>query len=207
MAFTDLFNGTPNTPLTTHSASWLIPSGGTSLEISSDGVSAQGNADSMHANYWDATFASAHYSKIIIAASTGTLTGPAIRIQSGSNEYYYALWLSSDSEVVAGQFVSGVATDWDSGHTFAVGDTVEFAIDLSVTTTVYLKRNGSTVATYTNKNALSGGRSGVCALFAPSNTGAIASWEGGDVEAPPSGVVVPSRLNAGINSWINPGTK
>ena len=48
-----------------------------------------------------------------------------------------------------------------------------------MSTTIYAKVNGSVIATFTSKNALTGGFSGL--LLFDSGTFGVDSWEGGDV--------------------------
>jgi hypothetical protein len=177
------FVGANGTALTAHDANWAIPTGATGLQIRAntavafvDGVSS--------VNYWNATFADAHYSKSVLSASVEATTGCAIRIQSGEVSYFWAHYVASSTLVTAGEWVAGVSTQWESGISgFAPGDTIELAIDETVSTTVYLKANGATIRTFTGKNALSGGRPGVHGRNQSFN--GIVSWEGGDVAVTP----------------------
>lgn len=177
---TDAFTNTTGTALTAHNALWLVPTGGTGMRIFANTAAAPTSGGPNTVNYWNATFADAHYSKTVIASGQDNIAGSAIRIQSGSNQFYYARYVGFLSKVYAGQMVGGSADDWDSGQTFAEGDEIELAVDASVSTTIHLKRNGTIVATYTGKNALSGGRPGVSA-YVDTNTTGVTSWEGGDV--------------------------
>jgi len=177
---TDAFTNTDGTALTAHSASWLAPTGNDGMKI--QGNSAVGiGADEMNANYYNITFAEAHYSKGVLHASINGAAGVSVRVQSGANSFYYAIYDSGT--VFAGQCITGSLTDWDAGQGgFSAGDEIELSIDPAVTTTVYLKKNGSTVQTYTSKSALSGGRSGP-AGYSTGGTAGLDSWEGGDVSA------------------------
>jgi hypothetical protein len=123
----------------------------------------------------------------VLRASLNDNVGVAVRVQSGANSFYYAFRYSPSATVFAGEVIAGNGTDWDAGQAgFAVGDTIELAIDSAVTTTVYLKKNGTTVATYTSKSALSGGRPGVCS-YSNIGTFGLDSWEGDNMPGgPPS---------------------
>lgn len=177
---TDNFNGTGSILLTAYSANWLLPVGGISCQINSAGTAATGSDNGAFcANYYNTTVASKHYSKGLIA-TRNDYHGVAIRVQSAANSFYYAI-VSAAGSCFAGEHIAGTPTDWDAGQTGWVdGDTVELHVDAAVDTTILLKRNGTTIATYTGKNALSGGKFGVCTANALNGAG-VDSWEGGDV--------------------------
>jgi hypothetical protein len=179
MAYTDAFTNSDGVSLASHNANWVVPTGGSGLEIHANSASAiTGSTHS--ANYYNQTFADKHYSKVLMLSSgVFAIAGPAIRIQSGANSFYYAYIDAGTGTVYAGECISGTGTDWDAGQSgFSLTDEIELAIDATTSTTVHLKKNGTIVQTYTGKSALSGGRAGVAAYF--TNSG-IDSWEGGDV--------------------------
>lgn len=189
MAYTDDFTDTNFTDLPVHNANWVTPPGGSTCEIDNNSMVGSAATNTIFCNYWNATFADAHYSKGVISASTGQ-HGVAVRIQTGANSLFYCIWngFLGTNLVFPGQCIAGTPTDWDSGIAgFTANDVLEFAIDPTVSTTFYVKKNGTTVATYTGKNALTGGKAGVAAYQRQSNIGLL-SWEGDNVS-----LVIPGR--------------
>lgn len=139
------------------------------------------------AYYYDATFASAHYTKIKFtaeASSSGDYVGVIVRGAAGG-DYYYSIRGGASAKVYNGESVDGTPTDWDSGLSgCSINDVFGLYIDASTTTTVYYKVNDATVETYTSKDALSGGRAGVCTNSSgASRTARADDWEGGDVSS------------------------
>lgn len=189
MAYTETFEGTPGADLPVHNTVWQTSTGGTTAEISSDGHSFQatsgaGNPD---ANYYNNTFADKHYSKGTLVASPTGAAGVTIRHQTGTNAFYYAIWDQGTTNVFVGEYSAGTPTDWVGGANltgFVGGDVIELAVDPTTSTTILLKRNGTTHTTFTSKSALSLGKAGVCAFLGSSAT--LADWEGGDVTGVPA---------------------
>ena len=175
------FVGSNGTALTAHDAHWLVPSGGSGMEIRANTAVSKTDGVS-DVNYWNDTFAEAHYSKGVLSATVEASTGVAVRIASGAVSYYFAHFVASSELVVTGQLLAGVSTQWETGIAgFNPGDAIELSIDPDTTTTVYLKQNGTTVRTYTGKGDLSGGRPGVHGRNQSFN--GLVSWEGGNVAA------------------------
>lgn len=177
MAYTDTFTNTNGTYLESHNANWVSVTGGNDYDIQGNGTRC---VNSQSAYYYNQTFASAHYSKA--TRGTGVEGGPYVRVQSGAHSAYYCLYGAGDAKVYNGEVVSGSYSDWDSGVSgHSSGNVVELSIDSSTTTTVYYKVNGSTVATYTSKSALTGGRPGIGSYNGESAASCWDNWEGGDV--------------------------
>lgn len=177
--YTDTFTNSNSTALTAHNANWAVPTGATGCRVfNNTAVSSSGN-DSV--NYWNQAVGAAQYAKTtFVSGQLEPACGPAVRVQSGADSYFYAL-VNTSGTVFCGQCIAGTATNWDSGQTgWAAGDTVELHTDPSTSTTFHLKRNGTTIATYTGKSALSGGFVGIAVN---SNFQAVGAdnWEGGDV--------------------------
>lgn len=174
------FTGVDGTDLPALDAIWATPTGGNSMEVS--GNTACGTTLDFCCNYDSGTFADKHFSKAIPHASFANYAGPAIRIQAGANSFYYAV-RQNDGTVFAGQCITGTPTDWDSGQTgWTPGgsDDCELAVDPTTSTTILLKRAGVTIATFTSKSALAGGKPGVCSTQV-TNSQSILSIETGDV--------------------------
>jgi len=142
----------------------------------------RGGSNGGNSAYWNAdTFNDKHYAKAkAVASAVGGARGPAIRIQSGANSFFYCL-RDNDGKTYNGEAIAGGLTDWDAGLTApALGTVLELHIDITTATTIYYKEAGVTKATYTGKNALTGGASGVGAF--DTHTGTYGDdWEGGDV--------------------------
>jgi hypothetical protein len=175
------FTGTAGTALPTYSADFSTPSGGVSLELGAGGTArapASGGPECV--NYYNGSATSTHYAKCVIATDQDNICGPAVRVQSGANSFYFARWIGYTGKVWAGECIAGSGSDWDTGQTFAEGDEIGLEIDATTSTTIYLKRNGSTVATYTSKSTLTGGKPGISAYVDTNNTG-VTSLEVGDV--------------------------
>jgi len=184
MAFTDSF--TYSNGNLTANGSWLTPTGGTSSAVDTGRSIGITNA-AFSECYYNQTFATAHYAKAAVTigsqTSQSTGTGVAVRMQTGAVSLYY-LVVNGDTSMFAGELVAGTPTDWEeiTGE-FTSGQTIELAVDQTVSTTFYVKVNGSTIRTYTSKSALSGGKAGVVSYGdGRSGEGPFAdTWEGGDV--------------------------
>ncbi len=173
MAYTDNFTTAETVALETHDANW-VASLGAMTALSTDVCATDTGGHNGY--YYNQTFASAHYSQT--KASSGNYGGPCVRGAASGNYYYCYASLSANS--YCGEVVSGSASDWDSGQaSVSAGDVTRLEIDSSTTTTIYYKVNGSTVATFTSKSALSGGRAGVSGYGGGSPQ--FDDWEGGDV--------------------------
>ena len=185
---TDAFTGTDGTSLPTYSSNWTNHTLG--MEIQSNRANGLNGGYQSNSAWWNAdTFASAHYSKGTYAgtATLGQAPSICVRAQSGAQSFYYAF--CDNTTCYAGECIAGTGTDWDSGQSVSINNTVELRIDATTTTTVYLYIAGSLIATFTNKNALSDGAAGV-AMFNDSNVVGIDNWEGGNTAgtpAPPKG--------------------
>lgn len=183
MAFNKTFVNTNGTDLTAHDVKWLVPTGQTTMEVFGNRATGIGGlSGSFDCNYLNETFADKHYAIASFVSNPSDYHGVAIRVQSGANSFYYAI-RNITGGVFAGEMIAGTATDWDAGQTgWGATDTVELHVDATTATTIHLKRNGSTIATYTSKSALSGGRAGICAAGVLDGAG-ISAWEGGDIGA------------------------
>lgn len=187
--YTDPFSsGTNGVSLPTYSANWATPTGSTSNIIQNTGTPGyKGNkASGLSVNYYNNTFAASHYAqaKIAVLGGSGNMPGVAIRVQTGADSCFYCIVDPSGPTVYNGQLVSGSSTDWDSGITGAgnvptVGDTFGLYVDATTSTTIYYKVNGVIKATYTSKNALTGGKAGV-ACYDDGSSNNANTWEGGD---------------------------
>lgn len=201
---TDTFEGVALTDLPTYNASWATSSGGRTAEISSDGHSIQATVDdgAPSANYYNTTVADKHYSQATLVGSPTGDSGVTIRHQSGANSFFYAIFSSSSSEVFVGENIAGTLTDWAGGANvagFTGGDVLKLAVDATTATTINLIRirasTPTTIATFTSKNALSGGNYGVCSFNQSIAT--FTDWEGGDV-AGGGGSTVRKNLLLGV---------
>jgi len=173
----------------------------------------RGGSSGGNAAYWNAdAFDAAHYSQAkLVATSTGAnARGPAIRIQSGANSFFYCL-RDNDGNTYNGESVAGSLTDWDAGIAAGALSVVhQIAVDQTTATTIYYKKDGVTAATYTGKNALSGGAAGVCS-FNAATTDYGDDWEGGDVGGGVSytetGFATLGMVTGGADqsAWINAG--
>ena len=173
MAYTDAFTGTNGTLLPAYNAVW-VNIGDDSLQITSN--TAGPSAGGFCSNLYNGTFADKHYAKATILS--GNYIGPAIRMSSSQNYYYCFASLGDNSFI--GEVIAGSATDWDSGQaTVSASDVVEIGIDPTTSTTVLYKVNTVTIATYTGKSTLTGGKAGVAAYG--SGSGYIDNFEAGDV--------------------------
>ena len=177
MAFTDAFTDTNGTALENHGTKWVNVQGGAdSADIQTNQYNTFAGGVAVY-RYND-TFAAAQYAKATLKNSTGS-PGVAVRAQSGAASCYYSIQDGGAGKVFNGELIAGSATDWDSGLTIAsTNDVIELASDSGTTTTFYYKVNGSTIATYTGKSALSGGQGGVSGA---GSGGRLDDWEGGDV--------------------------
>ena len=182
MAFTDAFTDTNGVDLEVHNTTWVKGTGSGVNEIQSNAMCGlDGDTTSNSFHYWNDTFAASHYSQAVVAAGGLQAIGPCIRAQAAAQSFYYCYLYAPSAAVFPGECVGGTGTDWDSGQAEAlVGDTFGLFVDASTTTTIYYKKNAATIATYTSKSALSGGKAGV-ARYQGSNATRIDDWEGGDV--------------------------
>jgi len=177
------FTGTNGTALTAYSADFFVPTGGVGLQLNNGTATAPGSGGPNCVNGYNGSAADAHYAQCVIATGQDNICGPAVRVQSGANSFFYARYVGFSSTVYAGECIAGTGTDWDSGVAgWAEGDTIRLEIDSGTSTTIYLKKNGTTVATYTSKNALSGGKPGISAYVDTNATG-VTSLEVGNVTA------------------------
>ena len=176
MAFTDSFTNTNGTDLPVHDAAWTDAGDANVLEIQGNEVKGATSGGIFAAYYYNQTFATKHYAKLRITATR--FIGPGIRMATGQN-YYYCFGAIADT-TYPGEVIAGSATDWDAGQA-AVNDNdvLELHVDAAVEGTVYYKVNGATIATYTGKTALTGGRAGIAGYLLANPTGD--DWEGGDV--------------------------
>lgn len=175
------FVAADNTLLTTHDADWVASSGAPpGLEVSGNTASGTNSGGSFNSNRLNQAVADKHYAIATPHASYAEYVGITIRHQSAANSFYYAI-KRNDGVVFCGELIAGSATDWDAGTAgFGSGDTYELHIDATTGTTIYLKKNGTTVTTFTSKSALSGGSVGICAVNVTDSQG-LSAWEGGDV--------------------------
>ncbi len=181
MAYTDDLEDTDGVDLPAHNALWVTPVAGITLEIQGGTACGTNSGGSFNSNYYNNTFADKHYSIALTHASYSEYAGPTVRAQT-TNSFYYA-HMSNGGVVSAGECIAGVGTDWDGGQSgWTAGDTIELWIDATTSTTIHLKRNGTTIATYTGKSLLTGGKAGLESVNAMT-VQQIASWEGGDVGA------------------------
>ena len=183
---TETFTGTNGT--SPPNADWTNKTNG--IQIQSNAFT--GTAGAVCAAFWDTdAFDDKHYAKAKCTTVGIDSVGPSIRIQSGANSCYYCL-RSQDGKVYNGELVAGTPTDWDAGLTApAAGTVLELWVDATTATTILYKEAGVTKATYTGKNALSGGAAGVSAW----DTGARGDdWEGGNVAAGAGDGLTPGKL-------------
>lgn len=191
--YTDAFTGTNDTALTTHNAAWVQGTSSGVMEIQSNGCA--GNADASDGfYYYNQTFAAAHYSQCVLAAAGTESIGVVVRAQTAAKSCYYAGCWASGGLLFAGETIAGTDTDWDSGQVDPnVGQSFGLYIDETTTTTVYYKVNGATIATYTSKSALTGGKAGVWRFQGSTGT-RIDDWEGGDVGGVAAAFIPLSRI-------------
>lgn len=208
MAFTDAFTDTNGTALTSHnSPNWVLPSGATAPKISSNTVVGNLATNALSGCYYNATFADSHYSETIIPVGFNDEGGgPAVRMQSGSDHWYFCIQYAGDARIYVGEWNAGTFTDWEPAGIagYVQGTTLRLEIDPSVSTTFRVYFDGSVVGTYTGKNSLSGGRAGVNCLGAGGNTVGVTSWEGGDTPggAPPGATLGGSALTPGSGTAV-----
>jgi fibronectin type 3 domain-containing protein len=178
--YSDSFAGTPGTALPSYNAAWVTSPGSVAMKIGTAN-NAVASQVAFHCNYRNVTVDNAHFATIVLDNPINTARpGPAVRCQTNANSFYCANMFNG--VVIPQQVINGAFTHWDAGHTFSGGDTIGLYIDPAVPTTVYLKRNGVTIGTYTGKNALTGGKPGIVsgspAVLPPEGA---ASWTGGSL--------------------------
>jgi len=177
------FEGTPGTLIPTFDPNFATHTGGVSCKISADGHALAGNTpggpSDFCGNYYTGTVGDAQFSRGTLTTDTACVPVVTIRNQAGAVSFFYALWVPGTG-AFAGEMVAGSATDWEGNIAgFGAGDTIEIAADVTTATTIYLKRNGTVIRTYTGKNALSGGKVGFGDFH--HTDAALNSWTGGDV--------------------------
>jgi hypothetical protein len=198
--YTESFTATDGT-LVSSLSGWTKYSGSASPQITNNRCSPPENNPPNTSNiaiaYYNTAVSAAQFSRITISAFTLTgdgAIGVAIRVQSNADSAFYANYY--DGTVYCAELINGEATDWTGVSGFAVGDTIELASDATTSTTIYLKKNGTVVETYTGKNALSGGYVGVSSWRYNTETQGD-SWEGGDVSAGATLIPRTTLLGAG----------
>jgi hypothetical protein len=181
---------------------WATPTGATGWTVASGAVKG-GSAGDFSVSYYNNTTTSEHYSKAVLGGSNdGGANGVAVRVQSGSNSCYYAMYDAASQSIYVGILSSGSGTDYGSAVTgFALGDLLELSVVGSGTSTVLtLKKNGTTQATYDHAtygtiDDLTGGFTGLCGYAACNVT--LDTWEGGDVSAGATFIPRATLLGAG----------
>jgi hypothetical protein len=180
MAFTDSFTNANGTDLVVHNAKWIRRSQADEvLEIQSNAVSNIPFEEIGAAYYYNETFNSKHYSKCKYLSNL--TVGPAIRVDEGVWPNWSCYYCFPDDKIYNGEMINDTGTDWDSGLTLPdVNSIIELTVDATTEGTVHYKDDGTTVATYTGKTALTGGRAGL-SKYGNITGAAIDDWEGGDV--------------------------
>jgi hypothetical protein len=137
-------------------------------------------------NYWNVAVTAAQYAQCVIHTAQEARGGPCIRMQSGADSYFYAEFNPTTGNVNAQEVIASAGTDWDAGFAVADGDIIRLESDATTSTTIYLKKYSSgawsTLATYTGKNAISGGYVGIAVDGDTAESG-VTAWEGGDLSA------------------------
>lgn len=211
---TDAFTDTDGTELSSHDSNWVKESTGSSANVETRNNQAQTDGLEISsistAYYYNQTFAAAHYAKVtLITQGLGGAAGPGVRFQASAHSFFYCFF-NEDGNVYNGEVVTGSYTDWDGGQSTVPGanDTYSLEVDGSTTTTIYYKVNGSTVATYTGKNALTAGFPGICYFltFGSGDGFRLDDWEGADVAGGGS-KVLPHDKQAGKHGGGKRGGK
>lgn len=171
---TENFTDSNGVKLTTHSASWTLNSG--DFAIQSNGLVNDSGSGAECGAHWNAdAFNDDQYAQVVVAASSASYMGPAVRCAASAGTYYGVYQNGSD-----GYFFKMVAGSWTQigylGSGLAVSDTLR--LEASGTTITY-KVNGTTESEQTDSSIASG--SGGVTGWSDGNFTRLDDWEGGNL--------------------------